>query len=369
MNEPIFINRLFKQLMELHTDRAVILDTILYLCWENIHFTKIFLYNFSFESSCTSNEVKNATAVIESVIEINDSVRKERQRLALLGFDSGSQKYKGLVPTMITQKEIHSWKVYHLIRTLINVASNNPGIVEVLAENEQIRNKLHKMKEWLKSQLAIQSAKRNMYDYSKRHDDLDTSAETERGDNIVEIYEQFCEFLSKLCNPFVSNFKCSSSNDHSLGKDTYLDDMSRTVPEVSSEGCSSCVFGGNSRIAGPSFDDKNHDGTFSAREPSKITPKKTAPLIPKEILEDLTLGTSISLSEKLLANIGLPPPPSYSESESTNVSHSALHPQQPLSPHWNISSSTDGIRSGDSSADSTSTGIEVEDAPPPYEQF
>ncbi|VDO46449.1 unnamed protein product [Onchocerca flexuosa] len=49
MDEPVFVNRLLKQLIEFPTDRAVALDTILYLCWENIRFTKILLYHFSFE--------------------------------------------------------------------------------------------------------------------------------------------------------------------------------------------------------------------------------------------------------------------------------------------------------------------------------
>ncbi|CAG9536041.1 unnamed protein product [Cercopithifilaria johnstoni] len=379
MNELLFVNRLLKQLIELPTDRAVALDTILYLCWENLNFTKILLYHFSFECLFTPNEVKNATIIIENILEINDSVRMERQRLVLLGFENGPQKYKGFIAIMFGQRDIYSWKAYHLLRTLIDIASDNEGIVKIIAEAEQARNNLYRMKDWFKLQLAANSAKSDIYDYDNFRDDLDKSNDTEGMDSFIEIYEKFQDFLSKLNAPSsaVSNGGSSSSDDDNFARDTFFGDMPRDVPGVSSERCLSCASEERSRSAEQSSADYGRAEISSSVD----SPKNDACTIESKLSlktgtsdEALTLGTSMSFSERLLANVGLPPPPPYSKYDSADiVSQQYPHVQQPVSsvgtPHsWQISLTTKINRpEDDSSVESTLTGVEMEDAPPPYE--
>uniref|UniRef100_A0A0R3RYZ8 USP domain-containing protein n=1 Tax=Elaeophora elaphi TaxID=1147741 RepID=A0A0R3RYZ8_9BILA len=377
MAEPLFVNRLLKQLIELPTDRAVALDTILYLCWENLHFTKILLYHFSFECLFTPNEVKNATIIIENILDINDSVRRERQRLILLGFENGPQKYKGFIAIMFGQRDIYSWKAYHLLRTLIDIASVNEEIVKILAETEQARNNLYKMKDWFKLQIAANSAKSNIYDYDGRRDDLDKSGETEGMDGFIEIYEKFQNFLSKLNTPssVVSNGGSSSSDGDNFARDTFFGDMSREVPGVSSERRLSCASEECPRSAHSSTDYGRAETFSSVDSPRNIVSPVESKLSLKTGTSDeaLTLGTSMSLSERLLANVGLPPPPPYSEHDSADIASQQYRVPQPVStvgtPHsWQISLSAKVNRpENDSSLESSLTGVEMEDVPPPYE--
>ncbi|VDO49813.1 unnamed protein product [Brugia timori] len=169
----------------------------------------------------TPNEVKNATAIIENIFEINDSVQRERQRLILLGFDNGPQKYKGFIAIMFGQRDIYSWKAYHLLRTLIDIAFDNEEIIKVLAENEQARNSLYRLKDWFKLQLTAESAKSDIYDYDCRRDDLDKSTETEGMDSFIEVYEKFDDFLSKLNVP--SSIVLSGSSSSSDGDNFIVD--------------------------------------------------------------------------------------------------------------------------------------------------
>ncbi|VIO89329.1 Uncharacterized protein BM_BM2 [Brugia malayi] len=377
MAESLFVNRLLKQLIELPTDRAVALDMILYLCWENLQFTKILLYHFSFECLFTPNEVKNATAIIENIFEINDSVQRERQRLILLGFDNGPQKYKGFIAIMFGQRDIYSWKAYHLLRTLIDIAFDNEEIIKVLAENEQARNSLYRLKDWFKLQLTAESAKSDIYDYDCRRDDLDKSTETEGMDSFIEVYEKFDDFLSKLNVPssIVLSGSSSSSDGDNFIVDTFFGDMQRNVPRISSD---------RRRFSEEHPRSAEHASAHCGRaEVSSVidSPKSiTSPMKSRLSLktgtsdEALTLGTSMSLSERLLANVGLPPPPPYSEHDSTDViSQQYPRVQQSVSslgtPHsWQISLTSEINRpEDDSSIESTSTGVEMEDVPPPYE--
>ncbi|VDK83254.1 unnamed protein product [Litomosoides sigmodontis] len=379
MDEPLFVNRLLKQLIELPTDRAVALDTVLYLCWENLKFTKILLYHFSFECLFTPNEVKSAVIIIESILKINDSVRKERQRLVLLGFENGPQEYKGFIAIMFGQRDIYSWKAYHLLRTLIDIASSNDEIVKMLAETEQARNNLYRMKDWFKLQLAANSAKSDIYDYDNRHDDLDKVAEAEEMDSFIEIYEKFQDLLSKLkCSSCaVSNDGSSSSDDDNFSRDSFFGDISRDVPPISTERRSSHASEGRSRSAEQcSMDYGRAETSSNIDSPKNVVSPMESKLSLKTGTSDeaLTLGTSVSLSERLLANVGLPPPPPYSEHDSADiVSQQYRHVQQPVSsvgiPHsWRISLTTRANRpEDDSSVESMSTGVEMEDVPPPYE--
>ncbi|KAL3990716.1 Ubiquitin carboxyl-terminal hydrolase family protein [Acanthocheilonema viteae] len=379
MDEPLFVNRLLKQLIELPTDRAVALNTILYLCWENLNFTKILLYHFSFECLFTPNEVKNATIIIENILEINDSVKRDRQRLVLLGFENGPQNYKGFIAIMFVQKDIYSWKAYHLLRTLIDIASDNEDIVKILVEDEQARNNLYRMKDWFKLQLAANSAKSDIYDYDNRRDDLDKSSEAEGMESFIEIYEKFQDFLSKLNIPssVTSNGGSSSSDGDSFARDAFFGDMSMDVPGVSSERRLPYASAEHSRSAEKSSADYSRAETSSNVDPSKNI---VSPIESKLSLktgcsdEALTLGTSMSFSERLLANVGLPPPPPYSEHDSANTaSQQYSRVRQPMAPvgaphSWQISLSTGMNRpEDDSSVESTSTGVEMEDIPPPYE--
>ncbi|EFO24354.2 hypothetical protein LOAG_04131 [Loa loa] len=372
MDEPVFVNRLLKQLIELPTDRAVALDTLLYLCWENLHLTKILLCHFSFECLFTPNEVKSTTAIIENLFEINDSVRRERQRLILLGFEKGHQKYKGLVAIMFGQRDIYSWKAYHLLRTLINIASGNDEMIKILAETEQARNNLFKMKDWFKLQLNASSAKSDIYDYDSCRDDLDKSGEAEGMESFVEIYENFQDFLSKLDVPDDG----SSLNDgDSFAKDPFLGDIPRDVAGVS---CKRRI----SSEERPHSAEQSSTNRDRAKASSIVDSRKNvaSPIESKLSLktgtsdEALTLDTSMSLSERLLANVGLPPPPPYSERDSASIA-SQQYPRvrQPMSPvgaphSWQISLNARVNRpEDDSSVESTSTGVEMEDVPPPYE--
>ncbi|MCP9265238.1 Bm2, isoform a [Dirofilaria immitis] len=376
MNELVYVNRLLKQLIELPTDRVVALDTILYLCWENIHFTKILLHHFSFECLFTPNEVKNATIIIENILDINDSVQNERQRLVLLGFENGSQKYKGFIAIMFGQRDIYSWKAYHLLRTLIDIASNNQEIIQILAENEQARNNLYKMKDWFKLQLAASSAKSDIYDYDSRRDDLDKSGDSEGMDSFIEIYEKFRDLLSKFNVPssVVSNFGNSLGDGDNFVEDTFsekLDDsIFHNMPRdgVSSERRLSCASEERLRSVEQSLIDCGRAETSSiVGSPinAASSPMETnLSLKTGSSDETLTLGTSMSFSERLLANVGLPPPHHiqnmirliYPCVASLGAPHS-----------WQISLTKINYTEDNSSVESTSTGIEMEDVPPPYE--
>ncbi|VDK38621.1 unnamed protein product, partial [Gongylonema pulchrum] len=48
-NEPVLVKRFLKQLVDLPSDHGVAVDTMLFLSWENLHFTKILLHHFSLE--------------------------------------------------------------------------------------------------------------------------------------------------------------------------------------------------------------------------------------------------------------------------------------------------------------------------------
>ncbi|KAM3727860.1 putative ubiquitin carboxyl-terminal hydrolase FAF-X [Dirofilaria immitis] len=373
MNELVYVNRLLKQLIELPTDRVVALDTILYLCWENIHFTKILLHHFSFECLFTPNEVKNATIIIENILDINDSVQNERQRLVLLGFENGSQKYKGFIAIMFGQRDIYSWKAYHLLRTLIDIASNNQEIIQILAENEQARNNLYKMKDWFKLQLAASSAKSDIYDYDSRRDDLDKSGDSEGMDSFIEIYEKFRDLLSKFNVPssVVSNFGNSLGDGDNFVEDTFFRNMPRDG--VSSERRLSCASEERLRSVEQSLIDCGRAETSSiVGSPinAASSPMETnLSLKTGSSDETLTLGTSMSFSERLLANVGLPPPPPYSEHDSADVTSQKYPCVASLgAPHsWQISLTKINYTEDNSSVESTSTGIEMEDVPPPYE--
>ncbi|EJW87578.1 hypothetical protein WUBG_01507 [Wuchereria bancrofti] len=278
---------------------------------------------------------------------------------------------------MFGQRDIYSWKAYHLLRTLIDIAFDNEEIIKVLAENEQARNSLYKLKDWFKLQLTAESAKSDIYDYDSRRDDLDKSTETEGMDSFIEIYEKFDDFLSKLNVPssVVSSGSSSSSDGDNFTADIFFGDMPRNVTRISSD---------RRRSSEEHPRSAEHTSADCGRaEVSSIidSPKNiTSPIESKLSLktgtsdEALTLGTSMSLSERLLANVGLPPPPPYSEHDSTDViSQQYPRVQQSVSSlgtprSWQISLTNEVNRpEDDSSIESTSTGVEMEDVPPPYE--
>ncbi|VDO67607.1 unnamed protein product [Onchocerca flexuosa] len=147
------------------------------------------------------------------------------------------------------------------------------------------------------------SAKSDIYDYENRRDDLDKSSDSEGMDSFIEIYEKFHDMLSKLNIP--------------SSIDTPNDD-----PGVSGERYPSCASEERSRSAEQSSTDCGTAGTSSIVDsPINVaSPMETKLSLRTGVSDEaLTLGTSMSLSERLLANVGLPPPPPYSEHDSAGV--------------------------------------------------
>ncbi|OZC06147.1 hypothetical protein X798_06874 [Onchocerca flexuosa] len=182
--------------------------------------------------------------------------------------------------------------------------------------------------------------------------------------------------LSKLNIPssIVSNFGSSPSDGHNFAKNTFFRDTPNDDPGVSGERYPSCASEERSRSAEQSSTDCGTAGTSSIVDsPINVaSPMETKLSLRTGVSDEaLTLGTSMSLSERLLANVGLPPPPPYSEHDSAGVT-SQKYPRVQQSvgaPHsWQISlTNRINCPEDDSSVESTSTGVEMEDVPPPYE--
>uniref|UniRef100_F1KPN6 ubiquitinyl hydrolase 1 n=1 Tax=Ascaris suum TaxID=6253 RepID=F1KPN6_ASCSU len=372
MSDPVYVNRLLKQMLELPSDHSIAVETLLFLSWENLAFTFMALQHFSFEAMFTPAEVKHAVDIFESIIFIPDSLKAKRQRIALIGTED--HKYRGFFAQVLGQRDSNVFKPYIMLKSLVNLIRNNRDIYDVVAKERFAQESLFCLEDWLRRELT---RGQSTFNYGCRSNETKTSSGLDKTQSALNLLQSCKELNEQLVAGGIDMnlLKTSTSSDQGPPRDEQAQSSSDVVHTRSHSD------GGT----------KRHSSGGGASSQKKEFRERTGwthrPMhIGNDGFEDkdednLMINSSMSVQERLAATADLPPPPHYSEISEYSLPAIPSDPRlRSAQRHMRAVSSRDISHSwrnapltlsqsdeDDSPLEFTSTGIEMEDAPPAYE--